>query len=397
MKALIRIKSLLLLSLFLAVGASAQEVARVKQISMKSDYFGHEREVLIYTPVGYDEYTETYYDVIYVFDAQWRSRFDLVHALCDYVCSTDPDERKSFIVVGICSLSFPELDYYRNNDYLPMPLHGKKGLFAETYYGGSPNLKKFVKTELMPYMAAHYRTSGRSIGIGHSLSASFVLDAMVTDELFDDYIAISPNLEYDENRLANDLQNYRFDQQKPRFLYMSMANEVETWRESWRKAWKATSSYFQEKRSDIPKNITLSIQNFPAYEHNQGYLHSLEEALKEYIAYNVSALVNYTSAETFPVHIEFHGKRPAGDVYITGNQEALGNWNPQSVKMNAVNDTICSIDLTLHLPAYFKFTRGSWESQAIIDNAESGNLIISAPDKGKHVYVLYEWQDVLTE
>ena len=48
-------------------------------------------------------------------------------------------------------------------------------------YGRSADLKKFLKKELMPYVNANYRTSGRNIGIGHSLSASFVLDCMITD------------------------------------------------------------------------------------------------------------------------------------------------------------------------------------------------------------------------
>lgn len=98
---------LLLLSLFAAIGASAQQVAQIKEIFLKSKYFDHERQVLIYTPVGYNEFTATYYDVIYVFDAQNRSQFDLVHAIRNYVCSSDPDESKSFIVVGICSLITP--------------------------------------------------------------------------------------------------------------------------------------------------------------------------------------------------------------------------------------------------------------------------------------------------
>lgn len=383
---------LLLLSLFAAIGASAQQVAQIKEIFLKSKYFDHERQVLIYTPVGYNEFTATYYDVIYVFDAQNRSQFDLVHAIRNYVCSSDPDESKSFIVVGICSPNYPELNYYRNTDYLPMPLHGNNGLFAGPYHGGSPKLKQFIKNELMPYMVSHYRTSGRSIGIGHSLSASFILDAMVTDHLFDDYIAISPNLEYDEYRLANDLRNYRFDTEKPHFIYISMANEARTWRESWQKAWETTQTYFMNK-DNFPENITVSVKNFPECDHTSTYLYSLTEALKEYLGWCTSVPINYTSSDTYPVHIELRGHMASDTVYVTGNQDALGNWNPQSIKMNAVNDSTRSIDINLHLPAYFKFTRGDWNSQAILENAEQGNLIISTPEQNKRTYILYGWTD----
>lgn len=91
-----------IITVFLALislGANAQ-LASVKELSMQSEYFGFERQVLIYTPVGYQEFDQTYYDVIYVFDSQDRSKFDLVHCLTDLL---PLDEHKHFIIVGICS------------------------------------------------------------------------------------------------------------------------------------------------------------------------------------------------------------------------------------------------------------------------------------------------------
>ena len=38
-----------------SLGASAQ-LESVKELSMKSEYFNHERQVLIYTPAGYQQY-----------------------------------------------------------------------------------------------------------------------------------------------------------------------------------------------------------------------------------------------------------------------------------------------------------------------------------------------------
>ena len=43
-----------------SLGVSAQ-LESVKEISMKSEYFNHERQVLIYTPGGYQQYDQTYY------------------------------------------------------------------------------------------------------------------------------------------------------------------------------------------------------------------------------------------------------------------------------------------------------------------------------------------------
>lgn len=61
-----------LLALVFPITASAQ-LESVKELTMKSEFFNHERQVLIYTPVGYQQYDQTYYDVIYVFDAQDRT------------------------------------------------------------------------------------------------------------------------------------------------------------------------------------------------------------------------------------------------------------------------------------------------------------------------------------
>ena len=226
-----------LLVLVTIAGQAQVPLESVKELTMKSEYFNHERQLLIYTPDNYPNFDQTYYDVIYVFDAQDRTMFDLVHCLLNIACKPDPDGGRStsFIIVGICSPTLWDINYFRNHDYLPMPLHGNNGLFREGYYyGKSPDLKKFVKNELMPYVKTHYRTSGRSLGIGHSLSASFVLDAMITDDLFDDYIAISPNCCYDEYRLATDIENHQFKNRKaPRFIYASMSGEIDSEPEYW--------------------------------------------------------------------------------------------------------------------------------------------------------------------
>ena len=85
---------LIALLALLSLGASAQ-LESVKELSMKSAYFDHERQVLVYTPAGYQQFDQTYYDVIYVFDAQDRTMFDLVHCLLNIACKRDPDDGRS--------------------------------------------------------------------------------------------------------------------------------------------------------------------------------------------------------------------------------------------------------------------------------------------------------------
>ena len=61
-----------LLVLVTIAGQAQVPLESVKELTMKSEYFNHERQVLIYTPGGYQQFDQTYYDVIYVFDAQCR-------------------------------------------------------------------------------------------------------------------------------------------------------------------------------------------------------------------------------------------------------------------------------------------------------------------------------------
>ena len=69
----------ILLALVAMTGQGQVPLESVKELTMKSEYFNHERQVLIYTPNNYPNFDQTYYDVIYVFDAQDRTMFDLVH------------------------------------------------------------------------------------------------------------------------------------------------------------------------------------------------------------------------------------------------------------------------------------------------------------------------------
>lgn len=95
----------------------------------------------------------------------------------------------------------------------------------------------------------------------------------------------------------------------------------------------------------------------------------------------------FANDEVHPVHIELECPWADGDVFITGNQAPLADWNPQGIKMDKVNDTTYSIDLELKLPAEFKFTQGSWEKQITPGNAYVGNLRIHHPDKASKHYV----------
>lgn len=375
--------SILIFVLLSIFEISAQEIARVELKEFDSQFFPFKRPVLVYTPEGYDECTQSDYDVIYVFDAQARSHFDEVHSLLHFGVQ-QPNNDRQYIVVGVASPTHPEIDYERNNDFLPVPRNWK---METPYYGNLNQFKQFLNKELIPYINTNYRTSGHTLAIGHSLGASFVIDALTTDDMFDDIIAISPNLAWDEDYYSAKIMNFDFTHSRPRFIYMTMANEgldndIFGFPSQWRESWNEIRRFLSDKL--LPKNIILKIDEMPAYSHNEVVLPAHLLTLKQYAEFRHEPVFN--DDKLYPVHIELSGASVDGDVYVTGNQPALCDWNPDGIRMTVVNDTTRTLDINLRLPAEFKFTKGSWDYCYYIINGDSGNIRISSPEKAKKYY-----------
>lgn len=293
-----RLFSILMTAILGCTFANAQQVARVTTKTFKSGYFPFERDIFIFTPSHYDEMDQTELDVIYVFDSQYRSHFSLVNGLIEET-QVEGEDYMPFIVVGIPSAYIPEYKYERNNDFLPEPQTVK---LSEPFTANTHNFRKFLTEEVMPYINSNYRTSGHTLAVGHSLSASFVLDAMVKDGMFDDCIAMSPNFEWDAMRFANGLTNYDYAARKPRFIFLSMGNECEAtgWGPTWRPAWDATKAKLEN--ATRPDNVKLLIKEYPEFSHMRSYLPALTDILPIWAMYRHTEQV--TDPTLHPVHIE---------------------------------------------------------------------------------------------
>lgn len=82
------------------------------------------------------------------------------------------------------------------------------------------------------------------------------------------------------------------------------------------------------------------------------------------------------------------------EVYIVGNQESLGDWEPDKIKLNKISEYEREVSLNLTFPAEFKFTRGNWESEAIITNlSEQPNFILKEQPKETEYYRIQGWSD----
>ena len=82
------------------------------------------------------------------------------------------------------------------------------------------------------------------------------------------------------------------------------------------------------------------------------------------------------------------------EVYITGNQLELANWNPKELILKNTSEFKREITLKIHTPAQFKFTRGSWDTEALIEGIEGiPNLKLDVNKNGEAEYKVINWKD----
>lgn len=86
------------------------------------------------------------------------------------------------------------------------------------------------------------------------------------------------------------------------------------------------------------------------------------------------------------------------EVYIVGNQKNLGDWQPDKIKLNKISEYEREISLNLTFPAEFKFTRGNWKSEAIINKlSEQPNFVLKSKPLQKEYYKIQGWTDEISK
>ena len=223
----------------------------------------------------------------------------------------------------------------------------------------------------MQFVNTNYRTTNVNFLVGHSLSASFVLDKFLNNvDLFKGVICVSPNLRYDENRLADAFLKINFN--KPtenKFIFISQADEDITFGKTWMDANEKIKKFTEE--SENLGKYSIYFKNYPNYNHQSTVLPSLSEGLKllvEFISKNPYQLKNELKEITIKVSVQ----NKSDEIFIVGNQESLGNWNPSKVKFNYISEKEREVVVKVKFPIEFKITKGNWESELFTN--QTGNI-----------------------
>jgi predicted alpha/beta superfamily hydrolase len=221
-------KHLTILLAFISVSAFGQKIETLK---INSTVLDQERTLWIYTPWQYEEYPEKNLEIIYVFDAQVREYFDLVHSTIQFLGG----QEFAFIVVGIESPFIEEKNQSRNTDFLPKAIDKETIKKYDKFSGGADKFLSFVKSEVVPFIDKKYKTLPLRVAVGHSNGGTFISYSLLNEpDLFDAYIAISPNYGYDKGQMAKRFEELNPENiQKEKFVFISNSNENSETAERW--------------------------------------------------------------------------------------------------------------------------------------------------------------------
>ena len=226
-----------------------------KTIEFISKVLNENREILIYTPAGYEE-SNINFPTLYITDG--AENFFIATAMVNFLSRNQQIPR--MIVVGIPNIN-------RNRDLSPSKIQGSSAP------GGGDNFLNFFEEELIPYIDNSYRTSNYRVFFGHSLGGMFANYTIITrPELFNAFISASPYLMYDneyvikvaESKIDN-LSNY------DRQLFITLGNEP---------AYHESLNKFTSLLSDKTNTLRWDYQIFNDEDHGSIPLISLLKGLE---------------------------------------------------------------------------------------------------------------------
>ena len=164
-----------------------------------STVYGEDKLITVRLPRGYGEEPDRRYPIVFSVDGGPDQDFELLSGIAaeaEFSTSFEP-----FILVGVRT----------ENRYaqLTPPLERTDPATLTALFGdrmqpnGAPKFRDYLARDVIPWATARYRTD-RKVLTAVSLGGLFVIDTLFErPELFDDYIALTPSLWWDEGRVAD--------------------------------------------------------------------------------------------------------------------------------------------------------------------------------------------------
>ena len=181
------------------------------------------REFWVKFPVNYNPNSNTNYPVVYLLDG-FSLKENLEAVYDNYWGHYLPH----MILVGISNKT------NRKRDLTTSQVKMRRGQTMDEATGGAENFTQFIEKELLPYIDGKYPTTSYRTLIGHSYAGLFTINMLINHkQLFENYIAIDPSLEWDNQKLLKEAKlKLTSDNYQDKSLFVSLAAEqLHMWNE----------------------------------------------------------------------------------------------------------------------------------------------------------------------
>ena len=159
--------------------------------SVYSDILKESREFYVQLPESFDAGSKQKYPVLYLLDG--ASLMDATTTVYNYYWGGFMPE---MVIIGISNRK------NRTRDLTTSEIAYRRGAEFTQESGGAEIFTAFLKEELIPHIEANYPVTGYRTLIGHSYAGLFSVNTLIWHtDLFANYLAIDPSLDWDEQKL----------------------------------------------------------------------------------------------------------------------------------------------------------------------------------------------------
>lgn len=185
--------------------------------SIYSNILGEKRDFWVKFPDNYDPSSNEKYAVIYLMDGfSLKSTLEAVYD--NYWGHYLPH----MILVGVSNRK------NRTRDLTTSQIKMIRGSAFDYETGGAETFTKFMEEELIPYIDSKYPTIAYRTLIGHSHAGQFTINMLMNHaHLFQNYIAIDPTLDWDNQKLLKQAkEKFKTEDYNGKSLFVSLAAEM---------------------------------------------------------------------------------------------------------------------------------------------------------------------------
>ncbi|MCG2418562.1 prolyl oligopeptidase family serine peptidase [Aequorivita sp. F47161] len=162
--------------------------------SLYSKTFNEYKTIYIQLPANYSPENSEKYPVVFILDGEIL--LPAVSNVQDFYSGGFTPE---MVLVGVSNA------HNRTRDLTTSKISEKYGMPFNEENGEAPQYSNFIKTELIPFIENKYPVTNFRTLIGHSYGGLFAIYVLLKQpELFSNYIAIDPSLDWDNQKLITE-------------------------------------------------------------------------------------------------------------------------------------------------------------------------------------------------